>query len=393
VELDEKALLISYEECSPFGSTTYSVADKGTETPNRYRYTGKERDEESGFYYHGARYYAPWLGRWTSCDPSGLVDGPCLYVFAKNEPTNLVDENGRQSGPWALYEEMGRAERAITDFFSPVTDAMKALEPVAEQVIEGDFHKGETTWGGVGSNVVVGLIPVVGQIADARDSFAALGGVWDKPTSGKSWGNLALAAAAWIPGAGDLLKGGVKIERKIVKAGVQASEKAVQETAQATNKVAQGVGDLNKTKKVEKASETTVNKLEKAVLARSELIAKADNALAPLAKQFPNAQIGFRGSLARGTKGAHKGGVPFDPIKFDVDAFIVSDELADAIKANAKGFRNLASDPKYRALVQGVSEKIKKIPGAENEPFSVRVFSKKEFEKTVQANERHFINQ
>ncbi len=43
----------------------------------RYRYTGKERDEENGFTYHGARYYAPWLGRWISFDtcwigPDGL---------------------------------------------------------------------------------------------------------------------------------------------------------------------------------------------------------------------------------------------------------------------------------------------------------------------------------
>jgi len=35
----------------------------------RYRYEGKERDEESGLYYHGARYYMPWLCRWTAVDP------------------------------------------------------------------------------------------------------------------------------------------------------------------------------------------------------------------------------------------------------------------------------------------------------------------------------------
>lgn len=35
----------------------------------RYRYTGKERDEESGLYYHGARYYIPWLARWVSTEP------------------------------------------------------------------------------------------------------------------------------------------------------------------------------------------------------------------------------------------------------------------------------------------------------------------------------------
>ena len=73
LELDEQAQIISYEEYSPYGSTTYQAVRSQTETPKRYRYTGKERDEESGLYYHGARYYAPWLGRWVSCDPKGLT--------------------------------------------------------------------------------------------------------------------------------------------------------------------------------------------------------------------------------------------------------------------------------------------------------------------------------
>ena len=41
----------------------------------------------------------------------------------------------------------------------------------------------------------------------------------------------------------------------------------------------------------------------------------------------PRAQIGFRASLARGRKGPHKGGAPFDSSDFDVDAFLVRDEL------------------------------------------------------------------
>ena len=32
------------------------------------------------------RYYAPWLGRWVSCDPLGIVDGNNLYVYARNNP-------------------------------------------------------------------------------------------------------------------------------------------------------------------------------------------------------------------------------------------------------------------------------------------------------------------
>src|SRR5512135_858330 len=37
-------------------------------------------------YYMGARYYAAWLGRWTSPDPSGFVDGPNLWRYCRNNP-------------------------------------------------------------------------------------------------------------------------------------------------------------------------------------------------------------------------------------------------------------------------------------------------------------------
>jgi RHS repeat-associated protein len=63
----------------------------------RYRYTGKERDEETGFYYHRARQYAPWLGRWTSCDPGGVTDGVDLYLYGASNPVRFVDNDGRDS--------------------------------------------------------------------------------------------------------------------------------------------------------------------------------------------------------------------------------------------------------------------------------------------------------
>ena len=61
----------------------------------RYRYTGKERDEETGLYYHGARYYAPWLGRWATPDPSGLNDGVNLYACCSGNPLKFSDLDGR----------------------------------------------------------------------------------------------------------------------------------------------------------------------------------------------------------------------------------------------------------------------------------------------------------
>lgn len=99
LELDEGAQVISYEEYAPYGSSTYQAVRSQTEAAKRYRYTGKERDEESGLYYHGARYLMPWLGRWAACDPAGLVDGACLYAYVRDNPVARKDPKGRQSTP------------------------------------------------------------------------------------------------------------------------------------------------------------------------------------------------------------------------------------------------------------------------------------------------------
>ena len=98
LELDEHGAIISYEEYYPFGGTSYQGGRSVVEVKRkRYRYTGKERDEESGLYYYGARYYASWLGRWTSCDPAGFVDGPNLFAYVLNNPVGANDPYGTQA--------------------------------------------------------------------------------------------------------------------------------------------------------------------------------------------------------------------------------------------------------------------------------------------------------
>jgi RHS repeat-associated protein len=97
LELDETGGLISYEEYSPYGNTTFQTGRSAAEVSlKRWRYTGKERDEENGFTYHGARYYAPWLGRWTKADPIGIAGGTNLYGYGRDNPILLVDPNGMQ---------------------------------------------------------------------------------------------------------------------------------------------------------------------------------------------------------------------------------------------------------------------------------------------------------
>ena len=98
LELDAAALVISYEEYFPYGGTSYQAGRSVAEVSlKRYRYTALERDEETGLSYHGARYYATWLGRWTSSDPSGIKDDLNLYVFCRGNPITLVDRTGRDS--------------------------------------------------------------------------------------------------------------------------------------------------------------------------------------------------------------------------------------------------------------------------------------------------------
>lgn len=124
LELDEQAQIISYEEYAPYGSSTYQAVRSQMETAKRYRYTGKERDAESGLYYHGGRYYAAWLGRLTSTDPAGVNGDIDLYVYALDRPTRIVDPTGLW--PEWVDRKLGEASGSV-----------RAAASSAHAVIEG----------------------------------------------------------------------------------------------------------------------------------------------------------------------------------------------------------------------------------------------------------------
>ncbi len=97
LEMDEKGEVINYEEYHPYGTTALQVVNKEIKaTAKRYRYTGMERDEETGLEYHSARYYLSWLGRWLSSDPSGLRDGPNLFKYSNCDPVGKLDITGNE---------------------------------------------------------------------------------------------------------------------------------------------------------------------------------------------------------------------------------------------------------------------------------------------------------
>ena len=162
LELNGDAQIISYEEYYPYGSTSYQAVRKQTEAPKRYRYAAKERDEETGLDYYGARYYAPWLGRWTSCDPlkTGAIN---LYTHCRNDPVNNVDVKGLWTEEGVInafakkygdddkamialftvmsYFKLEQADFALDDYDAPNFE--KGTIPIAKSVWAGSERSDE----------------------------------------------------------------------------------------------------------------------------------------------------------------------------------------------------------------------------------------------------------
>ncbi|WP_237396432.1 RHS repeat-associated core domain-containing protein [Okeania sp. KiyG1] len=116
--MDDDAQIISYEEYFPYGGTAFIAGKSQQEVKlKEYRYSGKERDDSTGLYYYGARYYAPWLGRWLKPDPAGTVDGLNLYGFVGGNPVTHVDIGGMMQREQTAGEEK-KPEPYIVELFN-----------------------------------------------------------------------------------------------------------------------------------------------------------------------------------------------------------------------------------------------------------------------------------
>jgi RHS repeat-associated protein len=141
LELGSRGGVISYEEYYPYGSTSYQAGRSAAEVSlKRYRYTGKERDEETGLCYHGARYYVPWLGRWTSCDPAGMVGGVNCYEYTRNNPLNVADSTG--AWPEWLDKKLAQAEQALQSVQDKAQQFAQKSKEALEQMATGAARAG-----------------------------------------------------------------------------------------------------------------------------------------------------------------------------------------------------------------------------------------------------------
>ncbi len=143
LELTADGRRISYEEYYPFGGTALIAGrDEMDVSPKTYRYSGKERDTSTGFYYYGARYYAAWLGRWLSPDPAGTVDGLNLYAFVSENPIKFADHEGLAKGNRTVAPEhaektiRARAQVDLSEAKEQISQKLEGLKKYSKGKIE-----------------------------------------------------------------------------------------------------------------------------------------------------------------------------------------------------------------------------------------------------------------
>ena len=208
VEVDEAGGLITYEEYSPYGDTTYQAATSAGELRRkRYRYTSKERDRENGFTYHGARYYAPWLGRWTACDPKGTPLTTNLYEYCKDDPVGMLDPNGEDGESWlSRARDYARSSAVGQGLLGVVYGTTQALTPF------GGFAPpppgtGQAFQVGQGlAQLAVGVVETYGgsALVTGGAGLAGIGGIGEVGTGGAA---TPVAIPAIVVGAGAVTTG------------------------------------------------------------------------------------------------------------------------------------------------------------------------------------------
>jgi RHS repeat-associated protein len=78
---------------NPYGDLV-AIDSSSAKPPIWYAWTGREFDEETGWYYHRARYYSPLIRRFVQEDPIGYGGGTNLYAYVEGQALEASDPSG-----------------------------------------------------------------------------------------------------------------------------------------------------------------------------------------------------------------------------------------------------------------------------------------------------------
>ncbi|MBO4587978.1 MAG: RHS repeat-associated core domain-containing protein [Bacteroidales bacterium] len=91
---DSSGQAVQHMQYLPYGET--KLDQRTSSYQERYTFSGKEKDSETGYHYFGARYYNSDLSLWLSVDPmSDKYPNLSPYNYCAWNPMKLVDPNGQ----------------------------------------------------------------------------------------------------------------------------------------------------------------------------------------------------------------------------------------------------------------------------------------------------------
>jgi RHS repeat-associated protein len=151
----DSTVILNAQDYYPFGETMRVLP--GNPYQNRYKFTEKERDDQTGYDYFGARYYDSELGRWLSVDPLAEIYpdwSPYNYCF--NNPINIIDYDGRDTTGAKVYwlpEITVTGLRYSMDHYVNMGDPFSGLQQFTTDAL--DAFENWTGWKlGVGRTII-----------------------------------------------------------------------------------------------------------------------------------------------------------------------------------------------------------------------------------------------
>lgn len=194
--INQDGAWINREEFTPYGETSF-----GSFAWKRYRVTGKERDEESGLDYCGARYYSAYNSKWLNVEPifcdigkteknsadriyfiQNLFGQANSYSYAFNNPIRLIDTDGKlpilpllmKAGTAGAADLMAQA--AMNYFFDPnVTSIEQAFNNIDWIQVARSTAEGVIPWrvpgGRIGKAAATAIVDVLQAALTYRSAY------------------------------------------------------------------------------------------------------------------------------------------------------------------------------------------------------------------------------
>ena len=171
----------------PYGGI---VATSSDTVPQHYKFTGKERDSESGLDNFGARYSASSLGRFMSPDPKTISPLRMLdpqqwnrYAYTRNSPLIYVDPDGKELRIAIYYKNVDEAlARRVGSLISG------KFEKAGVKNVSVELHKGSPNSLTVLDYSLPGTQSTMLELRKGKDTTSILGSSIPESEGGHNWG-------------------------------------------------------------------------------------------------------------------------------------------------------------------------------------------------------------